>query len=569
MSFKVASASGVEDQTVRKIKNPFNNKATRVDYYQLIRKWQIDLYRYGIRLTYDINIPEPGSDILSKILEIDKISKKLQQGFVFDVSADTINRDNYAEKAQEYNAVIEPPPPERIRMEFSDTRKWQRYEDSWSDTYRTDFDTGEDYLIEAAFLIFEGQGWENHTVERRLIIFDHYPYQDATTGSLWINLPNLKNRSGKQYLVYWLARYASIGIQLQLSLLLKEEKYKAWQMKAWSSIRDAALTRYYEARASAQERLAQLREELGSEDALTLRKKEREEIMKGVLRWFLGPTFRPVPYAKIEEESDLYDDDTGAVKDDQIWRSVLSHGEFIKFLHHAIEWENVLYILYPYFWSSRWELKKYLNHPDPMHKVFLKSGSARVVLTIRPGYEEAFISLMEAGPGNPNPSTPYLTIAQEMQNYAKTNYPGISAANPVLDARPLKYPEQRKAWADMQIIIELLELFYNDPQTNKTYPDAPDAQALVAALTPYLGQLPKPVGQVPIKDPWNKDYVYNYPGTHGDYDLICYGADGQPDGEEKDADITSWAEASLIGTWYEYTPTSAMDIRFDENMPVA
>ena len=51
ISFKVASASGTEDQAVRKIKNPYDNRATRIDYYQLMRKWRIDLYRYGVRLT--------------------------------------------------------------------------------------------------------------------------------------------------------------------------------------------------------------------------------------------------------------------------------------------------------------------------------------------------------------------------------------------------------------------------------------------------------------------------------------------------------------------------------------
>ena len=60
VSFKVASASGTEDQAVRKIKNPFDDKATRIDFYQLVRKWQVDLYRYGVRLTYDLTIPEPG-----------------------------------------------------------------------------------------------------------------------------------------------------------------------------------------------------------------------------------------------------------------------------------------------------------------------------------------------------------------------------------------------------------------------------------------------------------------------------------------------------------------------------
>ena len=43
-----------------------------------------------------------------------------------------------------------------------------------------------------------------------------------------------------------------------------------------------------------------------------------------------------------------------------------------------------------------------------------------------------------------------------------------------------------------------------------------------------------------MKDPWGNDYVYLSPGTHGDYDIISYGADGQPGGEGVNADIRSW-----------------------------
>ncbi|MBN1930276.1 MAG: type II secretion system protein GspG [Desulfobacterales bacterium] len=68
-------------------------------------------------------------------------------------------------------------------------------------------------------------------------------------------------------------------------------------------------------------------------------------------------------------------------------------------------------------------------------------------------------------------------------------------------------------------------------------------------------------------DPWGNDYIYTYPGTHGEYDLFSCGKDGKLGGEGEDADITSWAEASLIGQWFEYTPTSALDIAFDEKMP--
>jgi general secretion pathway protein G len=51
---------------------------------------------------------------------------------------------------------------------------------------------------------------------------------------------------------------------------------------------------------------------------------------------------------------------------------------------------------------------------------------------------------------------------------------------------------------------------------------------------PYLQK------EVP-KDPWKNDYVYKFPGDHGDEpDIISYGLDGKPGGEGNDADIESW-----------------------------
>jgi general secretion pathway protein G len=43
------------------------------------------------------------------------------------------------------------------------------------------------------------------------------------------------------------------------------------------------------------------------------------------------------------------------------------------------------------------------------------------------------------------------------------------------------------------------------------------------------------------KDAWGHDFVYKYPGEHGDEpDIISYGADGQPGGDALNADIVSW-----------------------------
>ena len=43
-----------------------------------------------------------------------------------------------------------------------------------------------------------------------------------------------------------------------------------------------------------------------------------------------------------------------------------------------------------------------------------------------------------------------------------------------------------------------------------------------------------------LKDPWGRPYEYKFPGEHGEFDIYSLGADGQPGGEGKNADINSW-----------------------------
>lgn len=51
---------------------------------------------------------------------------------------------------------------------------------------------------------------------------------------------------------------------------------------------------------------------------------------------------------------------------------------------------------------------------------------------------------------------------------------------------------------------------------------------------PYLKKTVVP------KDPWDREYVYTFPGEHGAYDLMTLGADNADGGEGEDRDITSW-----------------------------
>jgi general secretion pathway protein G len=43
-----------------------------------------------------------------------------------------------------------------------------------------------------------------------------------------------------------------------------------------------------------------------------------------------------------------------------------------------------------------------------------------------------------------------------------------------------------------------------------------------------------------IVDPWGRQFLYRYPGEHGDFDLYTLGADNAQGGNGEDQDVTNW-----------------------------
>ena len=101
-----------------------------------------------------------------------------------------------------------------------------------------------------------------------------------------------------------------------------------------------------------------------------------------------------------------------------------------------------------------------------------------------------------------------------------------------------------KAKMDIASLETALKMYKLD---NGRYPSTDQGlQSLVAV--PDSGVIPKnwrkggylEKNKVP-KDPWGNDFIYISPGVHGDFDLISYGLDGVPGGEnEDDKDINNW-----------------------------
>jgi general secretion pathway protein G len=45
-----------------------------------------------------------------------------------------------------------------------------------------------------------------------------------------------------------------------------------------------------------------------------------------------------------------------------------------------------------------------------------------------------------------------------------------------------------------------------------------------------------------LNDPWGRPYNYQFPGTHGEFDIFSYGRDGAPGGEKEDKDVANWEQ---------------------------
>ncbi|NCC24592.1 MAG: type II secretion system protein GspG [Deltaproteobacteria bacterium] len=61
------------------------------------------------------------------------------------------------------------------------------------------------------------------------------------------------------------------------------------------------------------------------------------------------------------------------------------------------------------------------------------------------------------------------------------------------------------------------------------------AVGIIPRNYPERGYIPK----VPL-DPWGNPYVYTSPGSHDEFDIVSFGADGEEGGEGKNADVKSW-----------------------------
>jgi hypothetical protein len=77
----------------------------------------------------------------------------------------------------------------------------------------------------------------------------------------------------------------------------------------------------------------------------------------------------------------------------------LAHAPFVRFFEQSFEWENLMYVLYPTYWSSSstWQRLVDLDVDDLELRNFLDAGAARVLVPARPKFESGVYTFLELG----------------------------------------------------------------------------------------------------------------------------------------------------------------------------
>ncbi|WP_289043799.1 hypothetical protein [uncultured Olleya sp.] len=200
---------------------------------------------------------------------------------------------------------------------------------------------------------------------------------------------------------YTLGNHISGDVSATVNCKLTTEAETRWQQETFKAIIDAY-----------QDALAEYNDKLAEEKATGIQIKgtnpgfyrefENKILRKNCISYLIDQN----PSAKnTYGKSDLFktnDGNTQTFANTEVKVNAIldNYAAFVKFMEQAFEWDIMSYNLYPYYWGNRqdWSsLYQYDESNDPLFRNFMQAGMARVVVTVKPGFEEAVRYYMQTG----------------------------------------------------------------------------------------------------------------------------------------------------------------------------
>ncbi|CAM3717083.1 hypothetical protein ELOC111193_17695 [Elizabethkingia occulta] len=178
----------------------------------------------------------------------------------------------------------------------------------------------------------------------------------------------------------------SFNVSFDFSCELSDEYMLSWKQEHFTKIIDA----YKKALQEWEDKVAALKEEEKEEkeksDSYPFYRQIEEVVLKHNCIAYLLQS-----YSKLGTK--LYDVTAGEMKSFKmrLGKNLDEYTALAKFMEQAFEWEIMSYNFYPYYWGNKDDWKDmYLSESmDSLFRSFLQAGMGRVIVTIKPGFEDA------------------------------------------------------------------------------------------------------------------------------------------------------------------------------------
>ncbi len=364
-----------------------------VVYQWLDRVVQAQIFSYGKRVFYDLIVPEPAALFLRSMAKRQAPGGPPVKPAPFTLESSDLNEVNYTYYTAGYGATGVEPPPEpqlvvaqpfaRVSQDvFSNKPEIQTIQEAVP--IKVPIPSGYRAVTAKFTRATSGVGadprWFNLTVGNRFIDLATSPVSlialDGEVGILPVTLVDVDGQ-------------VAYSVSLEILCEPTERRMDEWRQRTYDAILQASKQRIQEY----QDQAANLRASMRI-DALnfTLERKrstEREELERACLTVLTDQHFDGL--SAIEHSAQGYPQ--------MFLSNVEPVGRYVRFFQQAFEWEQMTWRYYPYFWGRKqyWLDKVVIDDSDPQFRDFLRAGSSRVLLSVRPGFEGAVAHFMETG----------------------------------------------------------------------------------------------------------------------------------------------------------------------------
>jgi hypothetical protein len=389
------------DRAVHQLDNKDGTEGIRGIYQWVDKKYKTRILNYGKRLLYDVVIPEPASFLIASLKstaqpENFRLVRPTEPWWLYPSH---LNAGNYMYWAALYGVTgsISPPPEDFVvTVAHTDTQNVDKKVQAYGQSF--------DAQVYQAFTI---QIPENYKAVSGYIQQTNYHYTGAPSRYLEVFVGDryyfrfntndqlnqffaMNGESGTLPVTVNSAPQAlqfnyAIGINCQRM----DKALEQWQLKTHAAI----MSGYQRQRAEYLDQLARYQTAVRTQMAMASTfahdsSMERQELKKAFIHLLMsehfGKVYIPTPNPQQIPPDPVYVKKWGAV---------------VAFFERAFEWENLMYVYYPYFWGrpARWGELILLQDTDPEFEAFLKAGAARVLVPARPGFEAALAHYHETG----------------------------------------------------------------------------------------------------------------------------------------------------------------------------